>query len=113
MTLTTITSASVNTNTWYHVTGVYDGNAMRLYVDGQLQTSSLLQSDDIYYPTTAEFVIGAYKDDTQTYYFNGKMTRLCLHNRELNEQDIIRTMNADKKNALTATSSYHHVHFKL
>lgn len=66
---------------WYHVAGVYDGKAMRLYVNGKLDAESQEQSGPILYAKSAPFVIGRYKDDDEDYPMQGaiKEVMLCPH----------------------------------
>jgi predicted phosphodiesterase len=47
---------------YYHVVGVYDGATMRLYVNGQLEATSALQTGTIYQSRYAPYVIGAIVD---------------------------------------------------
>lgn len=43
---------------WYYVAATYDGAAMRLYVNGELDGESNEQSGDIAYPREAQYLIG-------------------------------------------------------
>ena len=59
------------TGTWYHVAASYDGNEMRLYVDGQLRAQHVGQSGPILQPESPFFTIGAYRDDNDYYPVTG------------------------------------------
>jgi predicted phosphodiesterase len=66
---------------WYHVAGVYDGKAMRLYVNGRLDGESAEQSGPVLYARAAPFVLGRYRDDDEDYPLAGaiKEAMLCPH----------------------------------
>jgi len=66
---------------WYHVAGVYDGQEMRLFVNGHLDGTSAEQSGPILYAKSATFLIGRYRDDDEDYPFTGaiKEVLLCQH----------------------------------
>ena len=68
------------TNTWYHIAGTYDGVTMRLYVNG-VEVASLVPGYDgnIYYRDTY-YVIGAYQDSNESYYFDGQIDEVRLWN---------------------------------
>ena len=70
--------------TWYHVAGTYDGETLRLYVNGRLDASSSEQSGDIEY-ADATFVAGAYEDDNEFYALDGSLHELKLYDRVLSE----------------------------
>jgi len=48
-----ISDNDVTTNTWHHVAATYDGSLMRIYIDGDPETSTLIKTDDIL-PSTSE-----------------------------------------------------------
>jgi hypothetical protein len=48
-----ISDNDVTTNTWHHVAATYDGSLMRIYIDGDPETSTLIKTDDIE-PSTSE-----------------------------------------------------------
>jgi len=58
---------------WYHVVGTYDGQTMKLYVNGKLDGSSTEQRGDIVYPPKAFLTLGAYRDDDEFFRMQGKI----------------------------------------
>ena len=73
---------------WHHVTGVYDGTEMRLYVNGHLRVSSVAQKGDIRYPPQAFFEIGAYHDDDEFYRLAGGIHEVAVWSRALPAKEI-------------------------
>lgn len=76
-------------NTWYHVAATYDGRAMKLYVNGQLEGESRVQSGDIRYPTAAPYTIGCYKDDDEQFPMNGTLLEIRVLGRALTPAQIV------------------------
>ena len=76
-------------STWIHVAGTYDGTAIRIYINGVLDTT---------YPVTGHTCVNAYplgigaKNRTLTgvveAYFDGKIDDLRLYNRALSAAEI-------------------------
>lgn len=58
------TTNSFNANEWMHVAGVYDGDTMKIYVNGVLEASTTSQTGAIDY-ADSWLVIGSYKDDNE------------------------------------------------
>ncbi|MCK5943147.1 MAG: metallophosphoesterase, partial [Planctomycetes bacterium] len=58
---------------FYHVCGTYDGEVMRLYVNGALEAESREQSGAILYPKRAPLVLGGYRDDNEDYKLHGRI----------------------------------------
>lgn len=77
-------------NTWYHVVGVYDGSAVKLYINGQLQTSTVTVSGNV--STTSEpFIIGANPNGGGTVisqFLNGMIDEARVYNRALSATEI-------------------------
>ncbi|NLF71683.1 MAG: PQQ-binding-like beta-propeller repeat protein [Candidatus Anammoximicrobium sp.] len=73
---------------WYHVAGTYDGQAMKLYVNGKLEATATNQRGDIDYPPTALLTIGAYRDDNEFYRAQGRIQEVVLHGRVLEPAEI-------------------------
>ena len=63
----------------YHVTAVYDGTLMELYVNGVLAASSDRQNGKILYPKSAPVLIGAYQDDNEFFPMKGQLREIELY----------------------------------
>ncbi|MDP7657421.1 MAG: PQQ-binding-like beta-propeller repeat protein, partial [Roseibacillus sp.] len=90
-------SGNFVTGAWYHVAASYDGNEMRLYVDGQLSSQHTGQSGRILQPESPFFTIGAYRDDNDYYPFSGKLERITLWHRALPAEELAKRF-AKRKN---------------
>jgi len=64
---------------FYHVIGTYDGKAMRLYVNGKLESTSTDQSGDILYPEKTPFTIGCFKDNNEEFPMNGRVANVAVY----------------------------------
>jgi len=81
-------AGSFVTGAWYHVAASYDGNEMRLYVDGQLSAQHTGQSGPILQPDSPFFTIGSYRDDDDYHPFSGKLERITLWHRTLPAEEL-------------------------
>ncbi len=72
-------------NTWYHVAATYDGNLVRLYLDGR-QESSYAYSSSL--GAANSFIIGALTSGT--YNFNGSIDEVRVYSRALNASEVAR-----------------------
>lgn len=75
---------------WYYLTATYNGQSMRLFVNGQLRATSSAQNGDIAYAGLASdwFGIGAYVDDNENYPHNGALDELVLWARALSDTEV-------------------------
>ena len=64
---------------WYHVVAVYDGQQMKLYVNGELDGVSDAQSGDLLYPDSAPIVIGAYRDRNENFLHEGRIRQVSVY----------------------------------
>ena len=80
---------------WYHVAGTYDGTTMRLYVNGELETTSSARTGPIQY-ADSWWRIAGYKDDNETYAFNGRLNEVAIYDRALNSDEIRARFQATK-----------------
>ena len=90
---------SVNTydvNEWHHVVGTYDGEEMKIYIDGKLEGTSGVQSGPINYPDRVFFSIGAYKDDNEDFVHKGMLDEVRLYDRALSEEEVSNNLKADR-----------------
>ena len=77
-------------NTWYHVAGTYDGQTVRLYVDGQPVADAAGAAGPIAYPPHAFYSIGAYHDDNEYFRMQGRLYEAAVYPRRLSAEEIAR-----------------------
>jgi predicted phosphodiesterase len=63
----------------YRVVGTYDGQEMRLYVNGALCASSRDQAGEIVYGARSQFVIGAALDTDEAYFHQGEICDVSVY----------------------------------
>ena len=64
---------------WYHVAAVYDGQELKLYVNGKLDATTKEQSGSILYPESAPVVIGAYRDVNENNLHRGQIREVSIY----------------------------------
>ena len=64
---------------WYHVCGVYDGESMQLWVNGQLDGESTEQNGEILYPDKARLAVGAYLDSNESFPLDGRIGQVVVY----------------------------------
>ena len=89
------TTNSLTSNTWYHVTCVYEGDSnntsatARIYINGvENNTSSLFRSGQ---NQTSNFVLGEWDD-----YLTGNIALSRMYNKVLNSTEVLQNFNATK-----------------
>ena len=89
------TSGSLSSNTWYHITCVYEGDSnntsatARIYINGvENNTASLGRSGLI---QTSSFVLGLWDG-----YLNGNISLSRLYNKVLNSTEVLQNFNVTK-----------------
>jgi len=75
-------------NRWHYVVGTYDGRTMKLYINGQLDTTSTDQSGDIDYPDSAFYAVGAYRDNDEHFVMKGQLHRINVYDKVLTASQI-------------------------
>lgn len=73
---------------WHHVVATYDGEQMRLYLDGEVCAVSDAQSGPIKYDATAPFVMGAYLDADEAYFHDGRLWEVQLADRAWSDAEV-------------------------
>jgi len=96
-------STGIMTGTWHHVAGTYDQTTgQKLYLDGVLVGSRLPFGPIQYQPAalqfgtvfnTANFTPGV-NSQNRTYFFNGQLDEIEIHNRVLSASEIQAIFNA-------------------
>jgi hypothetical protein len=84
---------TLNLNQWHHVAGTYDGQQMKVYVDGVEKATQAIASDSINYNTENDLLIGMFKDDNEFYAFGGKIAEVRLWDRARSQDEIKAGMN--------------------
>ena len=79
---------SIALGAWYHVAGVYDGESMKLYVDGEVVAESTAHRGPIIYPPRGVVALGAYIDDNETYPLHGAMAETAIYDQPLSASEL-------------------------
>jgi predicted phosphodiesterase len=79
---------SIETGRWYHVVATYDGQLLRLFINGKLANESKAQSGDILYPTKAQYVVGGYIDQDEKFLLNGAIREVKLYSRVIPDAEL-------------------------
>lgn len=66
---------------WHHVAASFDGKTTRIFVDGQLDFESTLQHGQVLYDAEAPVVVGAYRDENESYPLDGRLRSLSLESQ--------------------------------
>lgn len=92
---------------WYYVTATYNGQAMKLYVDGVLKVTSNEQSGDIIYSDlpTDWFGIGSYVDEDENWLHDGALDELIIWERALADAEVAQLYTEQSNLAPTITIS--------
>jgi hypothetical protein len=95
------TTSTLSANTWYHISYSWDGSAVRIYLNGNLEsTTSTLQSSNgrqnvtILGAGTTPRTIGGRSQ--AGYYFNGKISMFRNYNVSLSTTEVVQNYNATK-----------------
>ncbi len=80
-----------NDNQWHHAVGTYDGSNIKLYIDGQL-VSTTPSTAAIYYPASGGASIGRDGDYSGSY-FNGVLDEFRIYNRALTSDEVSQACN--------------------
>ncbi len=89
-------------NTWYHVAGTFDGDSMRLFVNG-IQIAAKVMHGTIVPSTAFPAAIGKISDPSvaQTRYWNGRLDEIRVWHRALGAAEIL----AHKGNHIDTTGA--------
>jgi len=80
--------SNLELDTWYHLVGTYDGQTIKLYVDGQLVASDNETGNLDYTPETNGLFLGRYYDDNEDFYFDGSIDEVRFYNRAITLEEV-------------------------
>ncbi|MEM8732822.1 MAG: PQQ-binding-like beta-propeller repeat protein [Planctomycetota bacterium] len=93
--LTWVTSPDpIQAGRWYDVVGTYDGESLKLYLNGELVASSGEQRGTIQYPNQSGFEFGAYKDADEYFPTQGRINEAGVCSRALGGDEVARRFRA-------------------
>ncbi|MFB2923767.1 LamG-like jellyroll fold domain-containing protein [Aerosakkonema funiforme] len=84
-------SSGANTiilNQWHHIAGTYDGQEMKLYVDGIEKAKKAIAGNNINYNPENDLLFGMYKDNDEFHAFAGKIAEIRLWKITRTQQEI-------------------------
>jgi len=82
-------NAVLNKGQWHHVTGVYDGSQIRLYVDGLLDASSTVGAKSLDVAALTLYIGRHFT--SPNYGFNGDLDEVLLYTRGLTDIEVFET----------------------
>ena len=84
-------SSGANTiilNQWHHIAGTYDGQEMKLYVDGIEKAQGAYAGNNINYNPENDLLFGMFKDNNEVYAVAGKIAEIRLWKVVRTQQEI-------------------------
>ncbi|MDZ8078118.1 MAG: LamG-like jellyroll fold domain-containing protein [Nostoc sp. DcaGUA01] len=79
---------SLTLNQWHHLAGTYDGKQIKVYIDGVEKATKAIANSPISYEPENDLFIGTYKDNNETYPFQGKITEVRIWKVARTQQEI-------------------------
>ncbi len=81
------TTQPLTANIWYHLVGTFDGNTLKIYIDGVEESSKSISNSGIS-QTQHELYIGTDPYSANQNFVTGRMDDLRLYNRALSNSEI-------------------------
>lgn len=81
-------AATFEKGQWYHVVGTYDGQTLKVFVNGKLEATSTAQHGEIAYPPKAFLTLGAYRDDDEFHPMQGRLHEVAVYGHALEPKEI-------------------------
>jgi len=83
---------SLTLNQWHHIAGTYDGQRMKVYIDGVEKAAKAIFDSRINYHPENDLLMGMYQDNNETYPFKGKIAEVRLWKIARTPQEIQQNM---------------------
>ena len=78
----------INCHQWYHAVGTYDGQIMKLYLNGHLEISAPKSGNIVYNTNPLKFGHGVYNQ-----FLTGKLDDIRIFNKALTESEVLQLYN--------------------
>ena len=106
-----VTDTALSNNTWYHIVGTFDGNNLKIYVDGVLLKTQVFSGTVI--SNDYDFLIGQQANNCTpspscvggNYYFAGKIDEVKIFNYALTADEVLTDYNQGKTTVLGGTGT--------
>lgn len=72
----------------YHLAGTFDGETVRIFVDGKLEAETEAKGE-IAYPDQAFYMIGGYRDNDEDYPMKGRVMMARLYDEALSAEQVL------------------------
>lgn len=84
------TGIKYNDNSWHHIVGTFDGQSIKLYIDGLLISSTITPSTSIYYQSDGKIAFGRDGNNSSplTALYQGWIDDIGIWNRALTHEEI-------------------------
>ncbi|MEG4917410.1 LamG domain-containing protein, partial [Microcoleus sp. B7-D4] len=79
---------TITLNKWHHIAGTYDGQEMKVYVDGIEKAKQAWPGININYSPENDLFLGMYKDNDEVYAFPGKIAEIRIWKITRTQQEI-------------------------
>ena len=79
---------ALSNNNWFHITGTYDGNNLKLYINGELVGNETKTGNIDWTHSPLACSIGNYYDDNEEFYFDGFIDEPRIWNRTLSAEEV-------------------------
>lgn len=73
---------------WYHLVATYDGKTMRVFVNGELDAESRVESGPVLWPDTVTLALGSYVDEDERHHLQGALHSVALYDIALDADDV-------------------------
>jgi len=90
-------------NTWYYITGVYDGSTQKIYINGVVEDTD--NKTGVITPNSADLTMGALTGGG-SYHFNGSIDDVRIYNYARTQKQIMQDMNVGHPAVGSPVGSY-------
>jgi hypothetical protein len=98
-------TTSSQSNEWYHLTGVYNGTSILIYINGSLENSSLVANPPSY-SASRTTGLGVVNLDWGGSFFNGSIDDVMIYNRALSAGEVQSVYNSQSTEIIASLSPF-------